>query len=169
MAQDRMQLLDRILPPEGGSPRRAVWMSFGLWPVAVLILIHGIGWGLASLSMLILPVCLVAFRRIADLFPPATPARRVIVGFSIAYVVVTGWVLLAQSGAGGFAVSVVIVGATLRVLLRSTDEGVPTIEAMGDRAGLEWETEQALESGSPDDGPGDSGLGPLPRFHWPDV
>ncbi len=169
MAQDRMQMFDRILPPEGGSLRRAVWMSFGLWPVALLILVHGIGWGLASLSMLVLPVCLVAFRRIADVFPAGTPARRVIVGFCITYVVVTGWVLLTHSGPAGLAFSAVIAGATLRTLLRPAGEGVPAVEAMGDRARLEWETEQALESGPHDDGPGDTGLGPLPRFHWPEA
>jgi hypothetical protein len=170
MAQDRRQPLDRLLPPEGGTPPRTVLLSFGLWPLAVLLLVHGMGLGLASLSMFLLPVCLVAFRRVADLFPRRTPARRVIVVFSAVYAVVVFWSVLAHPGVLGVAVAAVVAGCSVRALLRPGDEGVPALEAMSDLARMEWEMDRALSSGGSDpSGPDDdSGLGPMPRFHWPD-
>ncbi len=170
MAQDQRQFLDRLLPPEDRSPRRAVWLSFGLWPLAVLLLLHGLAWGLSSLGMLVVPLCLIAFRRIADLFPRATPGRRVIVGFSSLYAVAVIVVALSQSTGVGLVLMAAIAAATVRALLRPTDQGAPAIQAAGERSRVEWEVEQALTSGADgDDGPGDTGLGPMPRFHWPEI
>jgi len=147
----------RLLPPEEGASRRTMLLSFGLWPVAMLLTLRGQGLGLGSLGLLAIPMSVTAFKRLRDRFPPG-PARRVITGYSGLYMLLVGWMMLAHFESFGVIGSVVAAAASIHVLTHRDEDGHSTVESMVARADL-----LAGPRTSEDDDPGDAriaGSGP---------
>ncbi|MGO3796967.1 MAG: hypothetical protein ACTJGR_07610 [Pauljensenia sp.] len=140
----------RLLPPEEGASRRTMLLSFGLWPVAMLLTLRGQGLGLGSLGLVAIPLSVTAFKRLRDRFPPG-PARRVITGYSGLYMLLVGWMLLAHFGSFGLLGSVVAAAASIHVLTRRDEDGHSVVESMIARAVL-----LAGPRTSEDDDPGDA-------------
>lgn len=164
MAQVRRPL-ERLLPEEGSPPRRLLLLSFALWPVCLLLLIRGLAMGLSTLAMLGIPICILAFRRLWDLFPRRSPARVVMQVFSGLYMVVIAWLVLARFDVVGLGLIALVAGSCIHTLLRPDVDGVPTVESMSDIAQVQWAVEHALPGSDDDSGPGS---GSPRRFHWPE-
>lgn len=165
---DRAQRpFDRLLPPGQGLSSRLVLVAFVLWPVAVLLSLRGFGLGLGTLGLMVASVSLAAFRRIRDEFPPS-PARRVVTGFSVLYLVIVCWLVLGQSAPVALAMVGAAAWLSARTLLRPVPEagGLSTAQVMANRARLQWELEHASGNGGDED---DDGPPTTRRFHWPDL
>lgn len=127
---------ERLLPLGEGASRRALLLSFGMWPVAVALMLRGQGVGLGSLGLMALPLVTTAFKRLRDQFPPG-PTRRVITGYAGLYMALVVWVLLSHFNVAGIVVVVLACLASLRVLSRSEADGRRVVDAMIDRARLD--------------------------------
>lgn len=132
----------RLLPPEQGASRRTMLLSFGLWPVAMLLTLRGHRIGLGGLGLVAIPLCVTAFKRLRDVFPPG-PTRRVVTGYGAAYMLVVAWVLILYSGPFALLVVAFAAATSIRVLSRTDEDGRSVIESMVDRAALDAGTRRA--------------------------
>ena len=106
------------------------------------------------------PASVVAFARIRELFPPSAQ-RTVLTGYSAFYILITVWVVLAHFSPIGLLFLVVLAAWTIRALMRPTEDGRSTLQAMADRANAQWDIDHAP--------PDDNGRPGTSRFHWPDA
>lgn len=143
--------VDGLLP--SGPPVRARTMAiaFGLWPLALVMLLRGTEMGLGTVGLMVAPFSLGAFKRLRDLFPPS-PGRRVVTGYAGLYLLLSAWIVVAHFDALGLLLLAAVAWASSRAWLRPDDAGVPTLEAQANRAALAWQLAHSEDPGRGDPG-----------------
>lgn len=140
------------LVPSGPPVRpRTMVLAFGLWPLALLLVLRGTEMGLGTVGLMVAPVSLGAFKRLRDLFPPS-PQRQVVTGYVALYLVLSVWIVIAHFTPVGLAALLAVATASARAWLRTDAAGIPTLEAQANRAALEWQLSHPHDSGQRESG-----------------
>lgn len=148
--------VDGLLPSGPPVRPRTMLLAFGLWPLALVLLMRGSEIGVGTLGIMLAPLSLGAFKRLRDLFPPS-PGRRVVTAYAALYLVLSAWIVVAHFDALGLLLLLAVAGASAHAWLRPDVSGVPTLEAQANRAALEWQLAHAHEAGG--NGTGSAGGG----------